>query len=1037
MLDPVSNKPDFPKLEAEVLARWEANSTFAESVDSRSVDESFVFYDGPPFATGLPHYGHILAGTIKDVIPRYQTMRGRRVERRFGWDCHGLPVENEMEKELEISGKQQIEALGVDKFNESCRGIVQRYATQWENVIRRCGRWVDFKNDYKTMDVDYMESIWWVFRSVWDKGLIYEGHKCMPFCPRCSTPLSNFEVQQAYADVKDPAITVRFKMDGHENTNFLAWTTTPWTLPSNMALTVGAELEYDFVKTADETVVVASALREQLMGDAEHDVTKTVKGSELVGETYEPLFPYFVDKKAEGAFRVIAGDFVTTEAGTGIVHTAPGFGEDDFNAGQSAGVPLVCPLDMEGKFTDEVVDFAGRAAKDADLDLIIRLKNEGRVFSKTTITHSYPHCWRCDTPLLYRAITTWFLEIGPIKDQMIAANRETKWVPAHLRDGRFGNWLEGARDWAISRNRYWGTPLPVWKCEDCSKTHCVGSRAELEELTGATVTDLHKHFVDGLTMSCDCGGTMTRIEEVLDCWFESGSMPYAQVHYPFENKEFFEANFPADFIAEGLDQTRGWFYSLTVLGTALFGCSPFKNVVVNGLVLADDGKKMSKRLRNFTDPLELIDEVGADAMRLALMHSPVVRAEDLRFSDEVVRLESRAILIPLWNAYSFFVSYARTDDFDPATDQLSEPSQNPLDRWILSRLEGLKETVVTSMDAYELQPSVTAFVDFIEDLTNWYIRRSRRRFWKSDSDQDKIAAHTTLYTALLDLSRVIAPYVPFVADAIYCNLRTDSMPESVHLDLFPTPDASLRDAKLEERMDRVIRAASMGRALRVKHELKIRQPLSAVTLVTRDADERTGLQELAHLIREELNVKDVLFTDNEDDLVTVAAKGNFRALGKRFGKSTPQVASAIASLDHAAIRALEAGESRVLSIGDIEAEISIDDILLERTQREGLIVENDGTLTVGIETDLNDELIAEGRARELVSKLQTMRKDADYAITDRICVVVACGDELMAAFNAHRDHIMNEVLATSFEVGDAPETVDINGHECGVRIERN
>lgn len=1036
MLDPVSNKPDFPKMEEEVLARWEANGTFAKSIESRPVSSSFVFYDGPPFATGLPHYGHILAGTIKDVIPRYQTMRGRRVERRFGWDCHGLPVENEMEKELSISGKQQIEAFGVGNFNESCRGIVQRYASQWQDVIRRCGRWVDFDNDYKTMDVDYMESIWWVFKSVWDKGLIYEGHKCMPFCPRCSTPLSNFEVQQAYADVKDLAITVRFSLDGHENTSFLAWTTTPWTLPSNMALTVGPDLDYDFVETETETLIVASALRETILGDTPNTVAKTVRGSELVGETYEPLFSYFSDKKAEGAFRVIAGDFVTTDAGTGIVHTAPGFGEDDFIAGQANGIPLVCPLDMEGNFTDEVPDLQGRGAKEVDLDLVIRLKEEGRLFNKTTVSHSYPHCWRCDTPLLYRAITTWFLEVNSIKEQMIAANKETRWVPSHLRDGRFGNWLEGARDWAISRNRYWGTPLPVWKCVDCASTRCVGSRAELEEHTGTQVDDLHKHFVDQLQMKCDCGGTMERIEEVLDCWFESGAMPYAQLHYPFENKEFFEANFPADFIAEGLDQTRGWFYSLTVLGTALFGCSPFKNVVVNGLVLADDGKKMSKRLRNFTDPLELINEVGADAMRLALMHSPVVRAEDLRFSDDVVRLESRAILIPLWNAYSFFVSYARTDGFDPASDLLNDPSDNPLDRWILSRLEGLKSTVMQSMDAYELQPSVTAFVDFIEDLTNWYIRRSRRRFWKSDSDQDKLAAHTTLYTALLDLSRIIAPYVPFVADAIYCNLRVDSMPESVHLDEFPTPTVSLRDTALEDRMDRVIRAASMGRALRVKHEIKIRQPLSSVTLVTRDEDERRGLEELSHLVRAELNVQTVLFTDNEDDLVTVAAKGNFRALGKRFGKQTPLVAAQIAALPHADIRALEAGESRSLCVGDLEAEVTIDDILLERTQREGLIVENDGTLTVGIETELTDELIAEGRARELISKLQTMRKDADFAITDRISVVVTCSDELMAAFNTHLAYIKAEVLATSFEAGAATEKVDINGLPCCVEIKR-
>ncbi|MCA9322734.1 MAG: isoleucine--tRNA ligase, partial [Planctomycetes bacterium] len=1000
MLDPVSNKVDFAAQEEDVLAFWKDQDVFRRSVEQRPEDQSFVFYDGPPFATGLPHYGHLLAGTIKDVIPRYQAMRGRRVERRFGWDCHGLPIENEIEKSLGISGKKQIEEYGIDRFNEACRGTVQRYAGEWERIVMRAGRWVDFRNDYKTMDLSFMESIWWVFKTCWDKGLIYEGKKSMPFCPRCSTPLSNFEVQLAYKEVKDPALTVGFRAIDDDRLVFLAWTTTPWTLPSNLALTVGSDIDYDFVELEGTTYVCASARRDALFGKEESArVMRQAKGHELVGRHYVPLFPWFSTLAAEGAFRIVGGDFVTTEDGTGIVHTAPGFGEDDFNIGQAEGIPLVCPMDMEGQFTDEIPEYEGRFVKDVDDLVIRRLKEEGKLFRKEAYVHNYPHCWRCDSPLFYRAITTWFLSVAPIKEAMQAANAETNWVPAHLRDGRFGNWLANARDWAISRNRYWGTPLPVWKCEDGHAT-CLGSVAELQEKSGATVVDLHKHIVDDLVITCPeagCKKTAHRIEEVLDCWFESGSMPYAQVHYPFENKVWFESNFPADFIAEGLDQTRGWFYSLTVLGTALFGTSPFRNVIVNGLVLAEDGKKMSKRLKNYPEPLEVINACGADAMRLALMHSGAVRAEDLRFSKAAVELELRSILIPLWNAYAFFVSYARTDGFDPACDLDPAAPTNPLDRWILSRLQGLETTVTASMDAYDLKVSVDAFVAFVDELTNWYIRRSRRRFWKSEDDADKCQAHSTLYRVLLELSQVLAPYVPFVAEVIWRNLRTAEHADSVHLSDFPAPDASLRDPELDRHMDRAIRAASMGRALRVKHEIKVRQPLSAIILVTRDAAERQALETLSQLVREELNVKELRFTANEDDLVKVSAKGNFRALGQRLGKDTPKIAALVPGLDTKAIRALEAGETLVLEAGDIRCEITIDDLVLHREQREGLLVENDGTLTVGIETELTPELIAEGHARELVSRLQGLRKDMDLELTDRVTVHFATDDDELAA----------------------------------------
>ncbi len=1042
MLDPVSNKIDFSAQEEAILEFWKSQNVFQRSIEERDPERSFVFYDGPPFATGLPHYGHILAGTIKDVVPRYQTMRGHRVERRFGWDCHGLPIENEIEKSLGISGRRKIEEFGVDKFNEACRGTVLKYAKDWERIVWRTGRWVDFENDYKTMDLSFMESIWWVFKQCWEKGLIYEGKKCMPFCPRCSTPLSNFEVQLAYKEVKDPAVIVSFRDAEDDAFSYLAWTTTPWTLPSNLALTVGADIDYAFVRRGDEIFVVAEALVESVFrGEEDLEVVRRAKGADLVGRRYRPLFPYFADLQGEGAFRVVAADFVTTEDGTGIVHTAPGFGEDDFTVGQQSGLPLVCPMDMEGRFTDEVADLAGMPVKEADALILERLKAEGRVFRKDQYIHNYPHCWRCDSPLFYRAITTWFLEVKRIKDAMLAANAETRWVPAHIRDGRFGKWLEGARDWAISRNRFWGTPLPIWKCPEGHAT-CLGSVAELESASGKDVTDIHKHFVDDLEIPCGeegCEEKAHRIEEVLDCWFESGSMPYAQVHYPFENKDRFEKTFPADFIAEGLDQTRGWFYSLTVLGTTLFGKSPFKNVIVNGLVLAEDGKKMSKRLKNYPEPLQVIHDYSADAMRLALMHSPVVRAEDLKFSAAAVEHELRSLLIPLWNAYAFFVSYARTDGFDPTTMLHEGPFENPLDRWILSRLQGLERTVIEGMDAYDLQVSVNAFVAFIDDLTNWYIRRSRRRFWKSENDADKVQAHSTLYTVLLELSQVLAPYVPFVTEAIWRNLRSDAMADSVHLSLFPEPDEILTDPALETQMDRVIRAASMGRALRVKHEIKIRQPLQAITLVTRDRTERAQLEELAHLLEEELNVKEVRFTENEDDLVEISAKGNFRELGKRFGKSTPKVAAAIARLEPASIRRLERGETLTLEADGEQADVTLSDLVLHRSEKEGLLIENDGTLTVGLVTEITPELEAEGLAREFVSKLQNLRKQMGLEITDRIRVLYHVEDEKLArALEAHAGYVGREVLARELVRGESPqgEAQDINGIPVSVLVEK-
>ncbi|MDC7126793.1 MAG: isoleucine--tRNA ligase, partial [Spirochaetales bacterium] len=655
MYKSVDPKVSFPKMEEAILEYWKENRIFERSIEEREGNEEFVFYDGPPFATGLPHFGHFVPGTIKDIIPRYQTMKGFKVNRRFGWDCHGLPVEYEMEKELGISGKKEIIDYGVAKFNESCRSIVLRYTQEWKSIITRLGRWVDFENDYKTMEPDYMESIWWVVKSLWDKGLMYEGHYILPYCPRCSTVLSNHELNLGgYKDVHDPAVTVKFEKRDESGTFFLAWTTTPWTLPSNLALAVGEDVDYVKVKDGEEFYILAEARLESYYKDSsEYELVDKMKGSELVGMEYTPIFDYFADAYDSGAFRVFKADYVTTEDGTGIVHTAPGFGEDDYNTCKGTGIPTICPIDDECKFSADIPDYEGRFVKDCDKDIIKRLREEGKLVKRDNYLHSYPHCWRCDSPLIYRAVSSWFVDVEKIKEKMLASNDKILWVPSHLQKGRFGKWLEGARNWAISRNRFWGNPIPIWKCPDCGEIICIGSRAELEEKSGHKLTDLHKHFVDDIEIDCKCGGKMKRIPDVLDCWFESGSMPYAQNHYPFENKEHFEANFPANFISEGLDQTRGWFYTLTILAAALFDGPAFEKVIVSGLVLAEDGKKMSKSARNYSDPVEVLDKYGADALRLFLMNSAVVRAEDLKYSDDGVLDILKSIIIPLWNAYSF------------------------------------------------------------------------------------------------------------------------------------------------------------------------------------------------------------------------------------------------------------------------------------------------------------------------------------------------------------------------------------------------
>ena len=1034
MYEPVDPKASFPSMEESVLAFWKDRDVFKRSISERDGSPEYVFYDGPPFATGLPHFGHFVPGTIKDVIPRYKTMKGFKVERRFGWDCHGLPVENLIEKELGLDSKTDIERFGVANFNEACRSSVQRYVKEWRTIMTRAGRWVDFDNDYKTMDPDYMESIWWVVKNLWDQGLVYEGHYILPYCPRCSTVLSNHELALGgYKDVHDPAITIKFKVleapagleglaDG--STYLLAWTTTPWTLPSNLALCLGPDIDYVLVKDGAERYLLAESRLSAYYKEGQlPEIVWRRKGSELVGVRYEPLFPYFAELAAQKAFRTWTGGHVTTEDGTGIVHTAPGFGEEDHAVLKGTGVPTVCPIDAECKFTAEVSDYAGRFVKDCDKDIMERLKAEGKLAKRDQILHAYPHCWRCDHPLIYRAVSSWFVKIDPIKPKFVATNQQIHWEPEHIKNGRFGKWLDGARDWAISRSRYWGNPLPIWKCPDCGKTVCVGSRDELEQRSGVRLTDLHKHFVDEVTMPCSCGATMSRIPDVLDCWFESGSMPYAQVHYPFENKEHFESHFPADFISESLDQTRGWFYSLTVLAAALFDRPAYQNCIVSGMVLAADGKKMSKSQRNYTDPMEAINKFGADALRLYLMASPVLKADDLCFTDDGVRDVVKSILLPLWSAYGFFVTYANIDGVEPG--EAPAAAVNPMDRWILSKCETMVRDVGAGLEAYTMQSAIAPMLDFIDALNNWYIRRSRRRFWRSENDGDKVEAYSTLYRALKRLALCMAPFTPFITETMWRNLRREGEPESIHLAPYPEYDDRYRDEDLEWKMAAVRKAVTMGRSLRYQHNLKIRQPLAAVHLVTKDARERAVLLEMEDIVRDELNVKEVVFREDEEELVEYQAKANFRALGKELGKDMKEGAALVERLEPRQIASLLSGSSLVVEIAGKQVELTKDKVDVRRVEKASLRVVNEGTLTVALDAEITQALLDEGNARDLVRGVQTLRKDSGLSVTDRIELSVHGGDALRRSFDAFGDFVSGETLAVALRWEETPGMVDV------------
>ena len=1055
----------FPDMEERIQTLWVKDNSFKKSVQARPADKTFIFNDGPPFATGLPHYGHLLAGTIKDIVPRYWTMKGYRVERRFGWDCHGLPIENLIQDKLNLKTVRDIHAFGVDKFNEACRDSVLTYTAEWRKTVGRMGRWVDFDNEYKTMDLTFMESVWWVFKQCFDKGLIYQGYRIQPYSPALATSLSNFEVNQGYRDRQDPSVTLTFPLeagDGHGNDRhdecFVVWTTTPWTLPSNMAIAINPDLDYSLVLHAGKKYWIASARRMAYFSDKDSEVLETRIGKTFAGRRYKPLFqymPYMTEKQ----YTILTADFVSADDGTGAVHIAPSFGEDDFQLGAKEGLGLFDPLDAEGRFTNLVPDWEGIGAKDADKSILQNLKAQGRVLKHETMVHSYPHCWRTDVPLLYRAQKNWFLSLEKeitsvegitktLKQWMIDCNQQVNWVPEHIKGGRFGKWLEGARDWNLSRNRFWGTCIPVWLAEDGDML-CVGGVAELEALTGEKVSDLHKHIVDKLVIKTndkkthDANGKVyRRTPEVLDCWFESGSMPYAQPHYPFENRDWFEHNFPADFIAEGLDQTRGWFYTLTVLGAALFQKPAFKNVIVNGIILAEDGQKMSKRLKNYPDPNELIDRTSADAIRLFMIDSAAVKAEELKFSELGVKNITRSVLLPLWNSLSLFVTYANADDsknqltWRPGQNLVSE---NELDRWILSDLQELLRKVQTEMDAYRLYNVVPGVIAFIDDLTNWYIRRSRRRFWKSENDQDKNFAYATLYRVLVDFSKVLAPFLPFLAEEIYQILvREPAMSastisnlaiESVHLCDFPQFDPALHDPILNSKMARVREAVNLGRSLRSQHNIKNRQPLRKLIVVARNEAQKIEFLAMEDLIREELNVKTVEVSLDESSLVTYGAKANFKSLGKRLGKSMKAVAEKVALLSHVEIKSLLSGQSLSLEEGEITSE----DILVVREVKAGLVVEASADLTVALDTGIDQSLRLEMLARESVSKIQNLRKEAGFEVTDYVEVSVkTISKEFREAVETHLSYITAEVLASSLGfTEDMPEeegnSLDIDG----------
>ena len=1039
MYNKVDTNLNFVDREAEVLKFWKENDIANKCISNREGCDTFTFYDGPPTANGKPHIGHVLTRVIKDMLPRYQSMKGKKVLRKAGWDTHGLPVELEVEKLLGLDGKEQIEKYGIEPFIKKCRESVWKYKGMWEEFSDVVGFWADMEHPYITYENDYIESVWWALNEIWKKGLLYKGHKVVPYCPRCGTPLSSHEVAQGYKDVKERSAMVKFKAKDEDNTYFLAWTTTPWTLPSNLGLVVNPEVDYVKVSYEGQNLIMAEALMESVFAnkEGEHPVLERFKGKALEYREYEPLYPYAEGKIKKKAFYVMCDGYVTTSDGTGIVHTAPAFGEDDARVCRAYDMPFVQFVDAKGNMTEDT-DWPGTFVKDADPLILDDLKAAGKLFKAPKFEHSYPHCWRCDTPLIYYARESWFIKMTAVKEQLIANNNTINWIPDAIGRGRFGEWLEHVQDWGISRNRYWGTPLNVWECS-CGHQHSIGSIAELKSMSDNCPEDieLHRPYIDAVTIKCpECGGEMKRVPEVIDCWFDSGSMPFAQWHYPFENKEIFDERYPADFISEAVDQTRGWFYSLLAISTLLFDNASYKNVIVLGHVQDKDGKKMSKSKGNAVDPMDALRKHGADAIRWYFYENSAPWLPN-RFHDDAVQEGQRKFMGTLWNTYAFYVLYANIDNFDATKYELEYDKLSVMDKWLLSRLNTLIKAVDNNLANYKVTETAKVLQDFVDELSNWYVRRSRERFWGKDMNQDKINAYMTLYTALTTVVKLAAPMVPFITESIYRNLVCsvdDKAPISVHLCDFPVANEAFIDTELEAEMELVLEIVVLGRAARNASNIKNRQPIGNMYVkADRQLDDF-----FKEIVASELNLKAVSFKDDMEEYLSYSFKPQFKVLGPKVGKQIGEVKAALAGINgHAAKAELESTGKLKLTLKSGEVELLPEDVDITMSQTEGFATQRYGNVTIALETTLSQELIEEGFVREIISKLQTMRKENGFQVVDHITVYAAGNDKLVDIMSRNEDFLKKVVLADKVVYGSTEGFVkewNINGEDITLAV---
>ncbi len=1036
MYDKVPTNLNFVEREVQVEKYWKDNDIFGKSIKAREGAPVFTFYDGPPTANGKPHIGHIITRAVKDLIPRYKTMKGYKVLRKAGWDTHGLPVELEVEKVLGLDGKEQIEGYGVVPFIGKCKESVWTYEKEWRAMSDRVGFWADMDHPYVTYHNEYIESEWWALKQIWDKGLLYKGHKVVPYCPRCGTALSSHEVAQGYKDVKETSAIAKFKVEGKEKEYFLAWTTTPWTLPSDIILTVNGSETYAKANYDGYVVIMAEALMDTVLGEGNYEIIERMKGKDLEYVHYEPLFPFM--EKYPNAYFVTCDDYVTLTDGTGIVHTSYAYGEEDYRVCKKYGVPFSQNVDATGHFTAEAGPFEGLFVKDADDKILDYMRENGTLFAALPFEHSYPFCWRCDTPLLYYARSTWFIKMTELRENLVRNNRTINWYPDNIKEGRFGNFLENVIDWGLSRERYWGTPLPIWECE-CGHRHTIGSIAELKEMSPDCPDDieLHKPFIDAVHITCpECGKLMTRVPEVIDCWFDSGAMPFAQWHYPFENQEIFNENYPADFISEAVDQTRGWFYTLLAVSTLIFDKAPFKNCIVLGHVQDRDGQKMSKHKGNVVDPWDALNKQGADAVRWYFYANSAPWLPS-RYYDEAVSELQRKFMGTLWNTYAFYILYAEIDQFNPTEHALEYDKLPAMDKWILSRLQTLNKYVDECLEGYKLTEPARAMAEFVDELSNWYVRRSRERFWAKGMEQDKVNAYMTLYTVLDTVVKLAAPFTPFITEEIYANMvkKVDaSAPESVHLCDWPAYHAEWVDTELETNMDLVLKAVVEGRAARNAAAMKNRQPLAMMYVKAGQ-----GLpEEYCEIIKEELNVKAVAFTDDVEAFTTYTFKPQLRTLGKKYGKLVPAIGAYLKEVDGTAFMATLRNDGKAcFTLDGEQVELEMDDVLVDTAQKGGFVSSSNNDVTVVLDTNLTPELVEEGFVREIVSKVQTMRKEADFNVTDRIRVYHdgnAKIAEVLAANDIKADVLADEVVAG--KGGELSKEWNINGEKVTLGVER-